>query len=59
MAVLCAVLSAVTATAMTILSSVPTDCVIVMDRTTGSLATAIMLNVWVPVMVVVRVTAGA
>jgi len=58
-AVLCVVLSAVTATVMVVLLSVPTDCVTVVDRTTGSLSTAITLNVWVPVMVVIRVTAGA
>jgi hypothetical protein len=54
-----AVLCAVPATVITVLLSVPTDCVTVVDKTTGSLATPIMLNVWLPVMVVVHVTAGA
>jgi hypothetical protein len=58
-AVLCAVLSAVQAAVMTVPLSVPVECVTVMDRRTGSLATAIMLNVCVPVMVVIHVKAGA
>jgi len=44
---------------MVVLLFVPTDCVTVVDRTTGSLSAAITLNVLVPVMAVIHVTAGA